>query len=135
MLTRARVFLDTNMMKYAVDAFVRWVRQDEQFHWGEIEDEITVHRPGVVTPRDAYDAKLAAETALLPLIAMLARLHRLELLWQVEAEIERGGLKDMQDRRGPFYGAPIRWVPGPSPYSRIVVGRHPGSRPQTRTTS
>jgi len=69
------------------------------------------------------------------LIAMLARLHRLELLWQVEAEIERGGLKDMQDRRGHFYGAPITWVPGPFPYSRIVVGRHPGSRPQTRTTS
>jgi len=136
MPTRVRVFLDVNMMKYAVDEVPpRWVSGDEQLHWGDSEQVIKVHRPVVLKPRDLLDAKLAAETALLPLIALLARLDRLELLWQVEAEIERWGLMNIQDRRGHFYGAPITWVPGPFPYSRIVVGTYPGSHPKIRTTS
>lgn len=130
--TRIRVFLDVNMMKYAVDEFWQWVPRDERIRWGDTEKDVTVHRPVFVKPRDTFDAKLASETAQLPLIALLARLHRLELLWQVEAEIEKWGLKDIRDRRGPFYGAPITWVP--VPYSRIVVGSYPRARPHIRTT-
>ena len=52
----------------------------------------------------------------------MARLHRVELLSHHEVRWELAGLPPSHDSRGLFYDAPIRMVPDPFPYGRIVVG-------------
>lgn len=117
-----RAFLDTNILKYATDERLVYVPRVRKVIWGDQQHEVTAHTPTVIHPNKKLDAGLRAEVAELPFIAFLAHRKRIELLCHGEVVIELMGLPRTTDRRGLFYGAPIKMSPDPIPYGRIVMG-------------
>ena len=79
-MTYERVFLDTMMLVYAADERRRFAPRHKRIQWGDVDQDIIVHKPIVEHPNSAFDAALKAEVRFLPLVAFMAYRHRLELL-------------------------------------------------------
>ncbi len=105
-----------------------------RIQWGDIDKEIIVHDPVIVRPNEAFDPALKTEVSLLPLIALMAHRHDLELLSHGEAMMELWEGRATGDARGHFYGAPISHVPGPIQYGRVVLSGFPERLPAIATT-
>jgi hypothetical protein len=133
-MAHIRVFLDTMMLVYAADERLRLAPRVTRIQWGGVDENIIVHDPIVVRPNDAFDAALKAEVGIVPLVALMAYRHRLELLCQAEAMMELWGAPATGDARGLFYGAPITHVPGPIHYGRVVLSGFPEALPAIATT-
>ncbi len=116
-----RAFLDTNVLKYAVDELYRFAPRMRRIRWGAMEQDVTLHEPIILRPNERFDRTLLRETRLLPFVAFLAIRGRLELLWNIEVMIELLGLRDVDDPRGRFYGAPLTSVSAPFQYGRVIV--------------
>jgi hypothetical protein len=68
-----RVYLDTSVLKLAVQAIEGFTPVDEVVNWGGRELTVTVHKPAVAYPIEGINnAELKSEANLLPKIADLA---------------------------------------------------------------
>ncbi|MFQ5852701.1 MAG: hypothetical protein ACE5JU_19245 [Candidatus Binatia bacterium] len=116
------VFLDTNLLKFAVDRLDRLMPTEQQVNWGGQTFPADVHVPVTVLPNEAIDnPELKSEVKLLPRIAELAHEGRIRLLLQEEVFIESWRQENMDGPRGPFFGAPITRVNAPVEYGRVVA--------------
>ena len=120
---RVRAFLDTNILKYAVDERLVFQSRVKRIRWGDITEDVVVHDHVVQYPNRKLHGRTFDETLLLPFIAYLAMRQRLELLSHSELLLELLGIPRTNDPRGGFYGAPITMVKDPLPYGRVVLGQ------------
>ena len=115
------VYLDTTVLKFAVDRIEGWAPTRKPLSWGWREFIVTVHEPAVAFPNEELpNDELKNETRLLPRVAELSRESRIELLMQQETLIELWGLPRTIDERGLFYGTPIKKISAPFEYGRVV---------------
>ena len=100
---------------------IRYIKVADEFR---IEDGIRIkgpfHRIGRMYPHRKLNADQAKQVKWLPLIAHLAKRHRIELLCHFETFWEFRSLPKTDDQ--PLYGARIRHVKNPFEYHRIVAG-------------
>jgi hypothetical protein len=127
--TRPRVYLETTVLKFAVDRIEGWAPTQKALNWGGRKLLLTVHKPAVTFPNEGLtNDQLKAEASLLPRVAALARANRVELLVQEETLIEFWGLPRSASRNGLFYGAPVTRVPAPFKYGRVVAAAFADAR-------
>ena len=117
------VYLDTTVLKSAVDRFKGCAPTEQRVTWGLKTLAVTAYVPAAANAvEETRNEKLKGEARLLPKIAELARAGRIRLLVQDETLFEFWGLPRTHDPRGMFYGAPIEHVEPPLRYGRVVVG-------------
>ena len=118
-----RIFLDTNVLKFAATELPRLVPRQELLNWGGMDMEVTVHDLREVNPNELIkNPELKAEADLLPRLASLGKSGCCEYVINVETLQESWGLRDMDSKNGRFYGVPIDMVEAPVKYSRIAGG-------------
>lgn len=124
MTTVPHVFLDTSVLKFAVDRRLVLVPEKTDLTYTDGKP-VYVHKPDYEFPNrallDQGNKTHFRETLLLSPIADLATRGAIKLLCHNEVEWEFFGLPKTNDPRGRFYGAPIERVPGPVLYGRILV--------------
>jgi hypothetical protein len=124
MRTRPSVFLDTSVLKAAVDTRLVLIPEPQRIEWGGREFEVDVHRPVFVNQNAQYLAQGNRErfedTVALRFIAALAKEGKIKLFMHQEVLIELMGLPRVTGEGPRFYGAPIENVEGPFQYGRIV---------------
>ena len=124
-----RIFVDTNVLKFAATELRRLRPRTQRIHWGGKEFDAVVHDIVKVNPNEFIrNADLKAEADLLPGLAELGVEGTVHFLTQLEAELESWGLPKMNSERGHFYGTPIELVEAPFKYSRIIVSAEVRSR-------
>lgn len=119
----AKVFLDTNVLKFAATELPRLSPRKQSLDWGGKTIEVTVHDFIEVNPNEAIkNPELKAEAELLPRLAKFGKSGELSYVMNFEALDESWGLPNMDTKNGRFYGAPIEVVKAPFEYGRTVVG-------------
>lgn len=118
------VFLDTTVLKAAVDTRLVLVPEPQELEWGDKKFEVDVHRPVLVNQNTKYLAQGNRErfedTVALRFVAALAKERRIKLLTHREVLIELMGLPRTTGGGPRFYGAPIEQIDGPFQYGRVV---------------
>lgn len=115
-----KVFIDTNILKYAADHLERWFPIKQTIVWGANTLTLDVYRPATVLPNEKLADTSKTETKLLPQIAEMANRKQIEILLSHEVMFEFWHLPNTDGQGGRFYGAPITWVNAPIQYSRLL---------------
>lgn len=119
----AKVFIDTNVLKFAATELPRLSPRKQSLDWGGKTIEVTVHDFVEINPNETIaNAELKAEAELLPRLAEVGKRGELKFVMNFETMEESGGLRNMDSKNGRFYGAPIEVVDAPFEYGRIVAG-------------
>jgi hypothetical protein len=127
----AKVFLDTNVLKFAATELPRLRPRIQSVDWGGKTIEVTLHDFVEVNPNEfIQNPELKAEAELLPRLAELGKLGKLDYVINSETIEESWGLRNMDSKNGRFYGAPIEVVKAPFEYARIMAGG--GVKPKER---
>lgn len=116
-----RVFLDTNILKLAVDERAVWRSCPKTVTWGPILVTADVAEPGLQYPNQKLVLKMQQQARCLPKIAALAKAGTVALWVQDEVLMEFMGLPRIRGTKGLFYKAPLQRIPAPHEYSRIVA--------------
>ena len=116
------VFLDTSVLKHAVDRRIVSRTEEKTVQWGGQDSTISITRWEEEFPNEREPESFRRHLVLISLIAHLARSRRVRLAVHGEVRHELWGLPKARDTRGLFQGAPIERAPDPTWYSRIVVG-------------
>lgn len=126
-----KVFLDTNVLKFAATELPRLLPRRQSLDWGGKAIEITVHEFAEINPNDSIEnPELKAEAGLLPRLAAIGKLGDLKYVMNFETLWESWGLRNMDSKNGRFYGTQIEFVKAPFEYERIVAGG--GMKPKER---
>lgn len=124
-----RIFLDTNVFKFAAVALRRWKPRQQRGTWAGMPFEITVHDMEVVNPNDRLrNQRLRREASLLPRVAELAKMGALSCVSTLEGLVEEMGLPKMDSQTGRFFGAPVEVAKPPIAYQRIIISPLDDSR-------
>lgn len=127
----AKVFLDTNVLKFAATELPRLRPRKQSLDWGGKTIEVLVHDFVEVNPNELIEnPALKAEAELLPRLAEFGKLGELDYVMNSETMEESWGLRNMDSKNGRFYGAPIEVVKAPFEYERIMAGG--GVKPKER---
>lgn len=118
---RARVFLDTTVLKLAADRVIRGFTRQKTVMWGEDRATIPLVQFRTVW-LPAKPGAQAEDAALLPILAHLAIQNRIELLWHLDGALEFAGLPKTDSPQGRLFGAPITWAKDPGPWGRTIAG-------------
>jgi hypothetical protein len=116
-----RIFLDTTVLKLAADRVIRGFRRQTTVRMGGQTVSLPVTQFRTVYRLPRAGSQQAADAALLPLLAQLAAMGRIELLLHLDTSLEFGRLPYTDTPRGRFFGAPITWVQSPKPWGRLVA--------------
>jgi hypothetical protein len=129
----AKVFLDTNILKFAATRLPRLRPRKQLVDWGGKTIEVTLH-DFVEVNRNEFivNPVLKAEAELLPRLAEIGKLGKLEYVMSGETMIESWGLRNMDSKGGRFYGVPIKVVKAPLDYAYILAGGEIGVTPMER---
>ena len=119
----AKVYIDTNILKFSATQLPRYVPRIQKINWGGQEHEVTVNDLVYVNPNDSIEnPALKTETELLPVLAEAGKAGVINYVIQVEALFESWGIPKMRSETGTFYDAPYEYVDAPVQYSRVLVG-------------
>lgn len=129
----SKVFLDTNILKFSASRLPRWRPRQQLVDWGGKNIEVTLH-DFVEVNRNEFIANpvLKAEAELLPRLAEIGKLGKIEYVMSGETMIESWGLGNLDSKDGRLYGAPIKIVKAPFDYSYILAGGKVGETPRER---
>ena len=73
-----RVYVDTNVLKFAATALPRYIPRKQKLDWGGNEIEVTVHEPQEINPNlGIKNDELKAEAEILPTLANLSKEGRI----------------------------------------------------------
>jgi hypothetical protein len=109
-----KVFLDTSVMKDAATRVFRGFKRSHTAVLGDTSVTVPVVQYRIVPVLRRPSDPLLRDAAMLPLIAMLAKRGRIELLWHEAAMVEFWRQPNRDSIDGQFYGAPITWVRSPN---------------------
>lgn len=127
----AKVYLDTNVLKFAATELPRLLPRKQSLDWGGKTIEVTVHDFVEINPNKSIEnPELKAEAELLPRLAEIGKLGELKYVMNFETLEESWGLRNMDSKNGRFYGAAIDVVKAPFEYGRTVAGG--GVKPKER---
>jgi hypothetical protein len=127
----AKVFLDTNVLKFAATELPRLRPRKQSLDWGGKTIEVIVHDFVEVNPNELIEnPTLKTEVELLPRLAAIGKLGELKYVMNSETIEESWGLRNMDSKNGRFYGVPIEVVKAPFEYARIMAGG--GVKPKER---
>ena len=120
----AKVYLDTNVFKFAATALPRTRRVFTGVNWGGHRQIAEVHQPIVVNPNEkiAAGSELKAEVELLPKVAHLAHEGVIVLAISVETQVELSGIPGLDSMTEDLYNAPRITVEPPIRYGRVLFG-------------
>jgi hypothetical protein len=127
------VFLDTNILKFAATILPRMRPRKQLVEWCRKTIEVTLH-DFVEVNRNEFivHSVLKAEAELLPLLAEIGKLGKLEYVMSGEKMIENWGLRNMDRKDGRFCGATIKVVKAPLDYAYILAGGEISVTPMER---
>lgn len=129
----AKVFLDTNVLKFAATELPRLRPRKQSVDWGGKTIEVTIHDFVEVNRNERIkNSVLKAEAELLPRLAEIGKLGELDYVMSAETMIESWGLGNMDSKNGRFYGVPIKVVKAPIEYAYILAGGEVGVQPKDR---
>lgn len=118
-----KVYIDTNVFKFAATQLPRFVPRRQSLNWGGQVHEVIVHDLVALNPNENIEnPELKAEAELLPRLADLGKTNQVEYVIQTEALFESWGLPNMDSSTGKFYGAPYKAVDAPISYGRVMFG-------------
>ena len=104
----AKVFLDTNVLKFSATQLPRLRPRKQTITWGDIVQEVIVHDFIDVDPNEKIqNQELKEEAGLLPKLANLGKNSAVKYFMQIEAELESWGIPNMDSATGKFYGTPL----------------------------
>ena len=118
-----KVYIDTNVFKFAATQLPRFVPRQQFLNWGGQVHEVIVHDLVALNPNENIkNPELKAEAELLPRLANLGKTNQVEYVIQAEVLFESCGLPNMDSSTGKFYGAPYKVVDAPITYGRVMFG-------------
>jgi hypothetical protein len=123
---RSHVLVDTVTFKLAITRRVRAEQAPQTIDWGHARTTVEVTRFVEDFPLERLQPGQRYEAGLLPYVAYLARQGRCSYLSHLEVLLELATLPRARATGDRFLGAPLTFVRGPVPYSRIVAGAIPG---------
>jgi hypothetical protein len=123
-MTKARVYIDANILKFSATSLLRFRPREVMVDWGGKRQPLTVHDPVTVNPNDgiANNPELRREAELLAKVAALAASGIVDFLINIETQMEVWGLPNLDSETGSFYGAPHTLIAAPVQYGRIMFG-------------
>jgi hypothetical protein len=123
-MTKARVYIDANILKFSATSLLRFRPREVMVDWGGKRQPLTVHDPVTVNPNDgiANNPELRKEAELLAKVAALAASGIVDFLINIETQMEVWGLPNLDSETGSFYGAPHTLIAAPVQYGRIMFG-------------
>lgn len=110
------VFLDTVILKRAIDTQVVYVPEEQKINWGGRDIAVKVHRPAYENQNVRLrqnNPELFEDTLRLREVAALARSRRIRLIYTQAVEMELLQLPRAHSASGRFYGAPLTKVTEP----------------------
>mgnify|MGYP000305086606 FL=1 len=118
-----RVFVDSNIFKYAASQLPRYKPQLQTKNWGGSKFEETVYDSVIVNPNDnvTNNPILRKEIELIPELVALQKNGNIEFFETIESKIETWGLPNMDSETGRLYGAKISTIEPPPEGSRSIV--------------
>jgi hypothetical protein len=125
MASKARVFLDTAVVKHSIRARTVLRPRPHQLHVGGQLHEFVVHETVDIDPTASVQPKLRAEIDLLHEVARRARIGDIELVWHFETELEFFGIYPLGGGKSELLDAGVTMVDGPVKYSRLVSPMSP----------
>ena len=82
------VYLETTVLKFAVDRIEAWAPTEKTVNWGGRKFTVTVHEPAVALPNEELaNDELKNEARLLPRVAELSHEGRIELLAELPPSV------------------------------------------------
>ncbi len=123
-MTRARVYIDANILKFSATRLLRFRPREVMVDWGGTRQPLTVHDSVTLNPNDgiANNPELRREAELLPQVAAPAGSGIVDFLINIETQMEVWGLPNLDSETGSFYGAPHTLIEAPVQYGRIMFG-------------
>lgn len=119
-----RVFVDTNIYKYAATKLPRLRPRPIKLNWGGKDTDTTVHNFVTVNPNlnIKNNPQLRAEVELIPEIVAMQSNEKIKFCETAESMLEKWGLPNMDSETGNLYGAEITTIEAPIKYSRNLMG-------------
>lgn len=119
-----KIFVDTNIFKYAAAHLPRLKPRWETYNWGGEEFRDVIHDDVYLNPNDNIknNPKLAREVELIPEIVSLQKQENIEFFETIESMLETWGLPNMDSTTGRLFGANITQINAPVKYSRLIFG-------------
>lgn len=119
-----KVFVDTNIYKYAATQLPRLRPRQTTLNWGGKEFETTVHDFVTVNPNLNINREtwLRREVELIPEIIALQKAENIEFCETSESMLEKWSIPNMDSKSGQLFGANITYIEAPIKYSRMLVG-------------
>ena len=123
-MTEIKVYVDTNILKYAASSLKRFRPRQQTLNWGGKEIDTTVHDIVEVNPNNNIrnNPQLRYEVELIKDFVALEKQKNLMFCLNIETELESWGLPNMDSQTGKLYGAKVHSIEAPFKYSRVVVG-------------
>ncbi|QSZ56305.1 hypothetical protein [Rhizobium sp. ZX09] len=119
----ARVFIDTNILKFAAVKKHVYRRTKKTVNWGGTTFEAPIHEPYTLNGINKIKKDEQRRDALfLAMIAYAGISDFLSFHVHREVELETWGLPGMASPSGRFFGCPIQVVPDPIERQRVVAG-------------
>jgi hypothetical protein len=123
MITRPRVFVETNTIKLSTDSRTVLMPYKKTVRWGDKDVTTTVHEIVEINPNDKIlDRHFRAEVDLLSRVADIARSGTIELITTAEVFVELMRITNLGRRKTQLLDAPITQVNAPFEYSRVIAG-------------
>lgn len=117
-----RVYLDTNVFKFSAIHLLRMRRREQEVDWGGHITTLEVQDAAIENPNDQLEdnSEIKREAGLLREVAELGTDGQVDFIKNIETDIERFGLPNLDSLTKKFYNAPIKTVDAPIQYRRIM---------------
>lgn len=118
-----RVFVDTNIYKFAAVKHHVYVPEKSKINWGGQEFEAIWHKPYTKNSILKIKNNLQRKDAVfLPILAHAGIIGHIKFIDSVEILMESAGLPGMASASGKFFGCPVERVKTPVDSTRVWLG-------------